>query len=138
MANIGENYWIPGLRQLTKKAISKCHGCKRFHSKPLTTPIAGYSPKTRTEQNLLFKVIGADYAGPIYCKTKSEREVKVYTLLFTCSVSRAIHLEILTNQTTGEFIKALKRLIARRGRPQIIHSGNLFIYLFIYFIYYFL
>ena len=75
-------------------------------------------------QNLLFKVIGADYAGLIYCKTKSKREVKVYILLFTCSVSRVIHLEILTIQTTGEFIKALKRLVARRGRPQIIYSDN--------------
>ena len=124
MTNIKENYWIPGLRQLTKKVISKCHGCKRFHSKSFTTPIPGYLPKTRTEQNLPFKVIGADYAGPIYCKRKSKREVKVYILLFTCSVSTAIHLEILTNQTTGEFIKALERPVARRGRPQIIYSDN--------------
>ena len=84
----------------------------------------GPLPKTRTEQKLPFKVIGADHAGPIYCKTKSKREVKVYILLFTCSASRAIHLEMLTNQTTGEFIKALKRLVARRGRPQIICSDN--------------
>ena len=32
MTNIRENYWIPGLRQLTTKVISKCHGCKRFQS----------------------------------------------------------------------------------------------------------
>ena len=51
-------------------------------------------------QNLLFKVIGADYAGLIYCKTKSKREVKVYILLFTWSISRAIQLEISSNQTT--------------------------------------
>ena len=122
--NIRENYWIPGLRQLTKKVIRKCHGCKRFQSKPFTTPIPGYLPKARTDQNMLFKVIGADYTGPIYCKTKSEREVKVYILLFSCSISRAIHLELLTNQTTVEFIKALKRLVARRERPQIIYSDN--------------
>ena len=30
MTNIRENYWIPRLRQLTKKVISKCHGCKNF------------------------------------------------------------------------------------------------------------
>ena len=55
---------------------------------------------------------------------KSKREVKVCVLFFTCSVFRAIHLEILTNQTTGQFIKALKRLVATRGRPQIIYSHN--------------
>ena len=85
--------------------------------KPFTTPIPGYLPKTRTKQNLPFKVIGADHAGPIYCQGKSKREVKVYILLFTRSVSRAIHLEILINQTMGEFIRALKRLVARQGRP---------------------
>ena len=124
ITNIRENYWIPGLRQLTKKVISKCHGCKRFQSKPFTTSIPGHLPKARTDQNMLFKVIGAEYTGPIYCKTKSEREVKVYILLFSCSISRAIHLELLTNQATVEFIKALKRLVARRERPQIIYSDN--------------
>ena len=44
--------------------------------------------------------------------------------LLTCSLSRAIHLEALTNQTTREFIHALKRLIARRGRSKVIYSDN--------------
>ena len=100
ITNISKNYWIPGLRQLTKKVISKYHGCKRFQSKPFTTPIPEYLPKNHSEQNLPFKVIGADYAGPIYCKTKSKSEVKVYILLFTWSISRAIQLEISSNQTT--------------------------------------
>ena len=104
--------------------ISKCHGSKWFQSKPFTSPIPGCLPKTGTKQNLPFKVIGADYASPIYFKTKSKIKVKICILLFTCSVSRAIHLEILTNQITLEFIKALKRLIARRGRPQIIYSDS--------------
>ena len=50
--------------------------------------------------------------------------MKVYILSFTCSVSRAIYLEIFTNQAKGEFIKALKRLVARRGRPHIIYLDN--------------
>ena len=35
MTNIRENYWMPGLRQLTKKVISKCHGYKRFPSETI-------------------------------------------------------------------------------------------------------
>ena len=58
------------------------------------------------------------------CKSKGEKERKVYLLLLTCSLSRAIHLEMLSNQTTQEFIHALKRLIARRGRPKLIYSNN--------------
>ena len=44
--------------------------------------------------------------------------------LFTCSVTRAVHLEILRNQTTQEFIQALKRLIARRGKQKVIYSDK--------------
>ena len=39
-------------------------------------------------------------------------------------MSGAIHLQILTNQTMAEFIKALKRLVANRERPTIIFSDN--------------
>ena len=124
MAIIRENYWIEGLRQLMAKVISKCHECKRFQSKPSTTPSPGYLPETRTEKNLPFKVIGADYASQIYCETKSKREEKVYILFCTCSVSRTIHLENLNKQATEEFIKPLKKLVARRGRSQINYSDN--------------
>ena len=61
---------------------------------------------------------------PFRSITKSKKEIKVYIPLFTCGISRAVHLEVLPNQTTGEFIKALKQLIARRGRPQVIYSDN--------------
>ena len=71
-----------------------------------------------------FSVTGTNYAGPFICKTKGKRDIKVYLLLFTCSLTRAVHLEILPNQTTQEFIQALKRLIARRGRPKVIYSDN--------------
>ena len=55
---------------------------------------------------------------------KGKKERKVNLLLFTCSLSRAIHLEVLPNQTTQELIHAIKRLIARRGRPKVIYSDN--------------
>ena len=45
-------------------------------------------------------------------------------MLYTCSLTRALHLEILPNQTTQELIQALKRLIARRGWPKAMYSDN--------------
>ena len=78
-------------------------------------------PLERTIQNLSFKVIGIDYAGPLICKTKEGKQTKLYILLFTCSLTRAMHLELLPNQSTREFIMALKRLIARRGRAAAIY-----------------
>ena len=37
-------------------------------------------------------------------------------LVFTFSLTRAIHLGLLQNQSAQEFIMALKQLIAKRGK----------------------
>ena len=124
MAKIREQYWVPTLRQLVKRLIKRCYGCKRFHMSHYPKPSQGLLPTDRTTPNLPFSIIGTDYAGPLICKKKGNRDIKLYLLLFTCSLTRAVHLEILVNQTTHEFIQALKRLIARRGRPKVIYSDN--------------
>ncbi|CAB4021652.1 Hypothetical predicted protein, partial [Paramuricea clavata] len=40
------------------------------------------------------------------------------------NLSRALHLELLLSLETAEFLGALKRFIARRGRPTKIYSDN--------------
>ena len=104
MTHIRSDYWIPTMRQVTKKITNKCNGCKRFNTKPYLSLIQGQLSKDQTEKSLPFKVIGVDYVGTIYCNTKSKKETKVYILLFTCTISRAVHLEVLPNHTTLEFI----------------------------------
>ena len=84
----------------------------------------GPLPKDRTEKYFPFEVIGTDYAGPIYYKIKKKNELKAYILLFSCSVTRAVHIELASNLTTTDFIKSFKRLILRRGKPKIVYSGN--------------
>ena len=59
-----------------------------------------------------------------HTKISKKKEGKAYILLFACSLTRAIHLELLSDQSTEEFIKSLKRFIARRGRPQKVYSDN--------------
>ena len=124
MANIRSEYWIPSLRQLVKKTIKKCYGCKRFSVSHYPEPSMGLLPVERTTQNLPFKIIVVDFTGPLLFKTKGGKETKVYISLFTCSLTRAIHLELLQNQSAQEFILALKQFIARRGRASVIYSDN--------------
>ena len=64
------------------------------------------------------------HVHPSICKTKRCKKTKVYIILFTCSLTRAIHLELLLNHLTQEFIIALKRLIANAGRAFIFYSDN--------------
>ena len=65
-----------------------------------------------------------DFAGPVKYLSKSKREMKAYIVLYACCLTRAVYLEILPNLTVEEFIRSIKRLIARRGRPKKIFSDN--------------
>ena len=124
MTGIRDQYWIPILRQLVKRIIKRCYGCKRFNISYYPELSQGLISKGRTKQDLPFLVIGTDYTGPFICKKKGKRDIKVYLLLFTCSLTRTVHLHILPNQITQEFIQASKQLIARRDRPKVIYSDK--------------
>ena len=124
MAKIRELYWIPRLRRLTKQVIRSCHGCKRFQVTAQTNPPTGNLPRERTAESVPFKFIGVDFAGPIRYLSKTKKEMKAYIVLYTCSLTRAVYLELLPDQSTEEFRRSLKRFIARRGRPEKIFSDN--------------
>ena len=123
MAKVRDKLWIPKLRQITKRVLRSCHGCKRLYAIPYLDPEPGLLRKDRIKENLPFKMIGTDYTSPIYCKVMTKKR-KTYILLFTCSITHAVHLERLPNQSTSEFIKAFQKLIARRGSPNIVYSYN--------------
>ena len=124
MASIRQQYWVPRLRQLAKKVIRACYGYKKFQVSAFSNPPVGNLPTDRTVGSAAFEVVGVDFAGPILYKIKPKKEGKAYILLFACSLTRAVHLQLLPNQTTEEFIKHLKHFIARRGRPRKIYSDN--------------
>ena len=124
MAKIRDCYWIPKLRQLVKRVRTECWGCKRFRIQAYENPPPGNLPKSRTEVTTPFEVIGVDFAGPIRYNTKGKRTRKSYLVLYGCSLTRAVHLEVLKTLELSEFLGSVKRFVARRGRPKIIYSDN--------------
>ena len=108
IAAVKENCWIP------KRVIIKCFECKRCSITLFITQQQAILLSDRTTGTRSFQVVSADFLGPIMYRKKNRRDKKAYVLLFNCSLTRAINLELLTYQTTDEFIGALKRLIASR------------------------
>ncbi|CAB3981867.1 PREDICTED: uncharacterized protein LOC107341021, partial [Paramuricea clavata] len=49
---------------------------------------------------------------------------KRYICLFTCLVTRAVHLEVAFSLETDSLIMYLQRFVARRGNPQVIYLDN--------------
>lgn len=71
-----------------------------------------------------FEITGVDFAGPLYVEPDRAPSVKVYLMLFTCAVVRAVHLEVVPNLTTRCCLNAIRRFVSRRGLPRIIYSDN--------------
>ena len=124
MACVRERHWVPRLRQLVKRVIKSCWGCKRYQALALAAPPPGMLPRERTEGSTAFEVVGVDFAGPIKYRKSPRVEGKAYLVLYACNLSRALHLEIVPNLETATFLGSLKRLVARRGRPAKIFSDN--------------
>ena len=57
-------------------------------------------------------------------KTSGTQMRKMYIALFSCAVTRAIHLDITEDLETGTFLRCFRKFIARRGVPQLIISDN--------------
>ena len=124
MSNIRTYYWIPSLRKIAKSIIKKCHHCVRYRAMLFPNPKLRPLPKHRTQECRPFQVIGVEYAGPAYYRSKNKAISKSYILLFSYSVSRAIHLKLVPNLSTQKFIKSMKRLIARRRSPKIMRRHS--------------
>lgn len=115
---------MPRLRRVSKRVIRACYGCKKLQVSAFANPPTASLPTDRTVRSVPFKVLGVDFAGPITYKLSPKKEGKPYILLFACSLTRAIHLELLPNQTAEDFIRSLKRFMVQRGRPRKIYSDN--------------
>ncbi len=80
-------------------------------------------PRTRVSEAHPFIHTGLDYMGPLQIKT-SDGAKKVWICLFTCLVTRAVHLELVLDMSAEEFLLGFKRFISQRGTPRDIISDN--------------
>ncbi|XP_063540322.1 uncharacterized protein LOC134749332 [Cydia strobilella] len=119
-------YWIVRAKDLVKQHIHKCVRCIR-HKAKIQTQLMGALPPARVTPGRAFIRSGVDYAGPINLRTSKGRghhSYKGYVCLFICMVTKAIHLEVVSELTSRGFLEAFKRFTSRRGRCLEIYSDN--------------
>ena len=122
IATLREKYWIIKVNAAVRHVTSKCVFCRRNHGKPGEQKMADL-PRDRISPAPPFTYTGVDYFGPFLIK-EGRREVKRYGALFTCLVSRAVHIEVASTLESSSFIQALRRFIARRGPVREMRSDN--------------
>ncbi|XP_066600734.1 uncharacterized protein [Prorops nasuta] len=121
-----QHAWILGRNRLVKTIIRMCMFCQR--NKPrLAHQMMGDLPASRVTPARPFSSTGLDYAGPFQIKTtkgRGHKFYKGYISLFVCFVTRAVHLEVVSDLTTKTFLNAYKRFVGRRGVCKNLYSDN--------------
>ena len=112
------------MRRLAKRVIKACNRSKWFHTTAFAVPPPGQLPRDRTEGKNAFQVVAVDFTGPLKYRKGRDQEGKAYIALYACSLTRGVYLELVSSLETGEFLRCLKRFIARRGWPEKIYSDN--------------
>ncbi|XP_035221036.1 uncharacterized protein LOC118193972 [Stegodyphus dumicola] len=123
-SEIKQRCWIINARAAIRKIIRKCVTCCR-HRSELSYQEMGDLSSSRVNPARVFSKCGADFSGPFQVKPKKGRRVrtvKIYVCVFVCYSTKAVHLEQVGDMTTDSFVAALKRFIARRGRPEELYS----------------
>ena len=111
---IRQNYWIPSARQVIKRLLRKCVTCRKVIAKPYQPPDPPPLVMERTQMTQPFQVTGVDFTGALYVRGP-EGEMKVFVCLFTCAVTRAVHLEVVTDLSVETFLLALRRFSGHRS-----------------------
>ena len=120
-------YWIVGARRLVSSLIHKCVICRRTRGKTAIQKM-GDLPVDRLTPNPPFTYVGVDVFGPWQVTTRRTRggsaASKRWAVLFSCLVSRAVHIEVIEELSASSFINALRRFVALRGPVKQVRSDR--------------
>ena len=124
-------YWITSGRSLAKKVIDTCLACRIKSLKAYRPVMANLHPnRLGCGQELeAFRHVGVDMAGPFLTKgppgTRSNRvDFKRYMLIISCTVTRAVCLELMTSAEADSCLMALERFAAVYGVPSSVNSDS--------------
>ena len=125
LAKLSTKFWIIRAREEIREYENQCYECKRRKAR-CTNQLMAPLPAIRLKEPLqAFARASVDFGGPfITIQGRGRKRVKRYLCLFTCLLSRAVHLEIAYSLDTDSFLNAFYRMTSRRGLPQEMMSDN--------------
>ena len=126
LSELRSRFWVIKGRAVVRKILNQCQVCKkRFTANPVGQMMAPL-PRPRVISSMkAFCRVGVDYGGPYLTKQgRGKSRAKRYLCLFTCLVTRAVHLEMAYALDTDSFMNAFARMVSRRGTPSYVLSDN--------------
>ena len=141
LIGVRDKYWIIRGRQIVRSVVKRCLICRKLNPVRLQVQNAPL-PRDRIIQSTPFETVGIDFTGPVYVyhgtpriKVVGEKKRKVlsydkaacskaYICLYTCGVTRAVHLELVQDLTADAFLRSFRRFVSTRGMCRTIYSDN--------------
>jgi len=128
LAVLQKKYWIPRSVTYVRKVLSNCEVCQNLNAHPRHQRMATL-PLHRiphpNERARVFDTCGIDCAGPLYTlQGRGKARLKRYMLIFTCTLYRAVHIEMLYSLDAPSFLEGFTRFVSVRSRPRVIISDN--------------
>ena len=123
VSKVRGRFWVIGMFKIAKRIVRNCVICLKIRKK-LNNQIMASLPVERLKPAPPFSVVAVDFFGPYITRGEVQKRIrgKAYGILFTCFVSRAVHVELTHDYTTDGFLQALRRFTSIRGWPMKIHS----------------
>ena len=122
-AMLRQRYWILKGRATVKRYLSRCIVCRRYNAKK-ESPRMAPLPKERTAvREPPFTNISLDGMGPLQVK-EGEETIKKWLIVFACSLTRAVNIEILDSLTTEAFVRAMRLQFAEFGVAKSVRLDN--------------
>ena len=103
LSEIRQQFWIPCGRATVAKVLKRCIVCKKLEGGPYKLPSMAPLPKSRVSESTPFTRVGIDYFGPLCIKENKDSQ-KIWVSLFTCLVTRAVHLELVNDMSADSFL----------------------------------
>ncbi|XP_015122594.1 uncharacterized protein LOC107045017 [Diachasma alloeum] len=121
-----QRYWPIDGRSQVRFIIHKCINCAKVDPPSVNYPMADL-PSARITQANPFTHTGVDYCGPFLIKERRYRnlkKIKIWISIFVCFTTKAVHIELINNLTSEEFLATLSRFISRHPSCKALHSDN--------------
>ena len=119
-----KEFWIPCGLVTVRKQIGKCLKCRKLYGRPVKINQNDYKSVRINPENVPYRDLAIDHAGPFNIKSNSNSCDKAYILIVTCLWSRAVNLIVCPRIDTETFLCAFQAHIFDFGIPRSVLGDN--------------
>lgn len=117
--------WMVQGRRIVKKVINECITCRKLRAK-MCEQVMSELPPERVNPAAPFEFTTLDLFGPFEVRdmVKKRTKAKVWGIVFCCMASRAVHADVVNDQSSESFLQSYARFAALRGHPRKLWSDR--------------